>query len=146
MDFIMQTDLSLSLFVLRLGLGLIFFAHSTQKVFGWFGGHGPKETVNRWKQRYEIPIAWGAIGVFTEFSGCLGVFVGFLTRPAALGLAIFMLVAMYKAHWKNGFFLATEQRQGKGHGIEYCLSLFIMTIALLIGGGGTLSIDRLLTR
>lgn len=144
MDFIMQTDPSLSFFVLRLGLGFIFFAHSTQKVFGWFGGHGPKETISDWKQRYQIPKAWGAIGVFTEFSGSLGVFVGLLARIAALGLAIFMIVAIYKAHWKNGFFLA--RRQGEGNGMEYCLSLFIMTVALLIGGGGALSIDRLLTR
>jgi len=61
MDFIMQTDPSVSLLVLRLGLGFVFFVHSTQKVFGWLGGHGPKGTVNHWKQRYNIPIAWGAV-------------------------------------------------------------------------------------
>jgi len=144
MEFIIQTDPSLSLVALRLGLGFIFFIHAAQKVFGWFGGHGPRETVNGWKQRYHIPKPWGVIGVFTEFTGSLCVFSGFLTRPAAFGLAIFMLVAIRVAHWKNGFFLA--RRQGEGNGIEYCLSLFIMTLALLFGGGGSLSIDRWLAR
>jgi uncharacterized membrane protein YphA (DoxX/SURF4 family) len=54
-----------------------------------------------------------------------------------------MAMAMLKAHWEYGFFLA--RRPGDGSGIEYCLALFIMAVALLIGGGGALSIDGLLT-
>jgi uncharacterized membrane protein YphA (DoxX/SURF4 family) len=69
---------------------------------------------------------------------------GFLVRPAALGLAIFMAVAIQKAHWSNGFFLA--QSHGKGTGIEFCLALFLMSLALFIGGAGALSIDALLSR
>lgn len=145
MDFVLNTDPSWSLFILRMGLAVTFFAHSTQKVFGWFGGQGPAKTIHHWKQRYNIPLAWGAIGVFTEFTGGLGVFAGFLTRAAALGLAIFMLVAIYAAHWKNGFFLRSRQG-GEGMGIEYCLALLIMSLAVLIGGGGILSIDRLISR
>jgi uncharacterized membrane protein YphA (DoxX/SURF4 family) len=61
-----------------------------------------------------------------------------------LGLAIFMAVAIWKAHWEYGFFLA--RRPGEGSGIEYCLALFLMAVTLLVGGGGALSIDELLSR
>jgi uncharacterized membrane protein YphA (DoxX/SURF4 family) len=51
---------------------------------------------------------------------------------------------MQKAHWEYGFFLARRPREGSG--IEYCLALFFMAVAVLIGGGGALSIDGLLSR
>lgn len=143
MNPIIQTDPSFSFLVLRLGLAITFFAHGAQQVLGWFGGQNLAGTLNNWKERYRIPKPWGVVGVFTEVLGSFAVLVGFLTRPAALGLAIFMLVAIERAHWKNGFFLA--RRQGQGNGIEFCLMLFLMAVALLIGGGGALSIDWLLS-
>lgn len=146
MNPLLQTDPSLALLVVRLGLGIIFFAHGAQKVFGWYGGHGLKGTVSSFQQRMGIPLALGLIASFTELLGGLGVLAGFLTRPAALGLAIVMLMAVYKVHWQNGFFLNWGLQPGKGHGFEMNLALIAMALALMIGGGGTLSIDRLLLR
>lgn len=146
MNPLLQTDPSLALLVVRLGLGIIFFAHGAQKVFGWYGGHGLKGTVSSFQQRMGIPLALGLIASFTELLGGLGVLVGCLTRPAALGVAIVMLVAVYKVHWQNGFFLNWGLQPGKGHGFEMNLALIAMALALMIGGGGTLSIDRLLAR
>lgn len=146
MNPLLQTDPSLALLVVRLGLGIIFFAHGAQKVFGWYGGHGLKGTVSSFQQRMGIPLALGLIASFTELLGGLGVLAGFLTRPAALGLAIVMLAAVYKVHWQNGFFLNWGLQPGKGHGFEMNLALIAMALALMIGGGGTLSIDRLLAR
>jgi len=144
MGSILQKDPSFSLVVLRLGLAITFFAHGSQQLLGWFGGRGLKETLSNWKQRYGIPVPWGVVGVLWEFFGSFAVLAGFLTRPAALGLSIFMLVAIERAHWQHGFFLA--RRQGEGNGIEFCLALFVMAVALLIGGGGALSIDGMLSR
>ena len=73
-------------------------------------------------------------------SSILALVIGFLTRLVALGLIIFMWVAMRKSHWGNGFFMA--QGPGSGSGIEYCLVLLLMSLALLVGGGGVLSLDR----
>jgi uncharacterized membrane protein YphA (DoxX/SURF4 family) len=68
--------------------------------------------------------------------------LGFLTRPFALGIAVFVGSAMLLSHWGHGFFLA--RRPGEESGIEYVLALFLMAMALVIGGGGALSIDGLI--
>jgi putative oxidoreductase len=144
MDSLFQTEPSYALAILRLGLAAVFFAHGAQQLLGWFGGNGPQQTLTNWKERYGIPKTIGALGIFTEVAGSVAMLVGFLTRPFALGLAIFMAVAIWKAHWRHGFFLA--HRGGEGNGIEFCLALFLMALALLVGGGGALSVDLLMSR
>ena len=42
MGWIFETYPSLSFVFLRLGLAVVFFAHSTQQIFGWYGGRGLK--------------------------------------------------------------------------------------------------------
>ncbi len=105
MDLLFGTYASWSLLIVRVVLGVIFFAHGAQKVFGWFGGHGLKGTVGYFQQSLKIPPALGVLASLTECFGGLAVLVGFLSRPAALGLAVVMLVAVAKVHWPNGFFL-----------------------------------------
>ncbi len=100
--------------------------------------------LKNWNEKYHIPAPIGLLGMATEFLGCFALLVGFLTRPVALGLVIFLFVAMQKAHWEYGFFLA--RGPGQGSGIEYCLALFLMALALFFGGAGALSIDGLLSR
>ncbi len=139
----MSFELSFSLLILRLGLAVTFFAHGSQHFLGWFGGRGFKATINNWKESYQIPTPIGVIGVLTEFFGSIALLVGFLVRPAALGLAIFMAVAIQKSHWGNGFFLG--RGQGGGSGIEYCMALLLMCLALLVGGSGAISLDWLLS-
>jgi putative oxidoreductase len=134
MDLLFHTEPSWALVVVRLGLAIVFFAHSMQQL-----RNGAGKTIGAWKERYGIPKAIGALGIFTEFFGSLAMVLGLLGRPFALGLMIFMFVAMWKAHWKHGFFLA--HRGGEGNGIEFCLVLFLMALAVLIGGAGALSLD-----
>ena len=129
--------------MVRLGLGVIFFAHGAQKVFGWFGGRGLSATIAGFRQM-NIPPAATVLAAFIECFGGLAVLVGFLTRPAALGLIAVMLVAIAKVHAAHGFFLNWSMTPGKGHGYELNLALIAMALALLIGGGGVLSIDRLI--
>ena len=129
--------------VVRLALGVVFFAHGAQKVFGWFGGRGLSATIAGFRQM-NIPPAATVLAAFIECFGGLAVLVGFLTRPAALGLIAVMLVAIAKVHAAHGFFLNWSMTPGKGHGYELNLALIAMALALLIGGGGVLSIDRLI--
>lgn len=144
MTWILETSPSYAFVFLRLGLAVTFFLHSTQQIFGWQGGRGWKAHLANWRDRQGIPIPIGALGLFIEFFGSLALFIGFLTRPFALGLALFIAIAMFKSHIRHGFFLA--RRPGEHSGIEYTLALFLMAMALLVGGGGALSVDGLLNR
>lgn len=126
-----------SLLILRLALGITFFAHGAQKLLGWFGGYGWSGTIGFF-QSLNIPPSLAGISIFIEFFGGIAIILGLLTRPAALGLAIISLVAMLKVHWPNGFFL-----EGANHGIEFIFALFIMALFLAIEGAGPMSIDRL---
>ena len=143
-EWLLATHPSWSLLVTRLVLGIIFFAHGAQKVFGWFGGHGLRGTTGYFRQALGIPPALAILAGLTECVGGLAVFVGLLARLAALGLIVVMLVAIAKVHWRNGFFLNFALTPGKGHGFEFNLALIGLALAVLIGGAGALSLDRLL--
>ena len=144
MAWILETSASYSFVFLRLGLAVTFFLHSTQQIFGWHGGRGLKAHLANWRDKQHIPIPIGALGLFIEFFGSLALLIGFLTRPFALGLALFIIIAMLKSHARHGFFLA--RRPGDASGIEYTLALFLMAVALFVGGGGALSVDGLLSQ
>ncbi len=144
MTWILETSPSYAFVLLRLGLAVTFFFHSTQHIFGWHGGRGLKAHLANWRDKHGIPTPIGAFGLFIEFFGCIALLIGFLTRPFALGLALFVGIAMVKSHLGHGFFLA--RRPGEHSGIEYTLALFIMSLALFVGGAGALSIDGFLSR
>lgn len=124
-----------ALFVLRLALGVIFFAHGAQKVFGWFGGQGLAGTVSGFGQM-GIPAPLAYLAAFTELLGGLGMIFGVLSRLSGLGLAITMVVAALKVHLPNGFFLNGPG----GPGFEYNLALFAMAVAVLLAGPGRLAV------
>ena len=141
--FVFGTYGSWSHLIVRIGLGIIFFAHGAQKTFGWFGGHGLSATIGGFRQM-SIPPAATALAAFTECFGGLAQIVGLLARPVAVGLILVMLVAIAKVHGRNGFFLNFAMAPGKGHGYEFNLALIAMALSILIGGAGALSIDRLI--
>jgi len=140
---VLGTYASWSHLVVRVGLGVIFFAHGAQKTFGWFGGDGLSATISGFR-RMNIPPAATALAAFTECFGGLALIAGLLARPAAAGLILVMLVAVAKVHGRNGFFLNFALAPGKGHGYEFNLALIAMALSILVGGAGALSIDRLI--
>ena len=142
-DLVFGTYASWSHLVVRLGLGIVFFAHGTQKTFGWFGGHGLSATIGGFRQM-NIPPAATVLAAFIECFGGLALILGLLARPVALALILVMLVAIVKVHGRNGFFLNFALTPGKGHGYEFNLALIAMALSILIGGAGALSIDRLI--
>jgi putative oxidoreductase len=142
LDLLLGTYPSWSRLAVRMALGLVFFAHGAQKVFGWFGGRGLTATIQTFQQYLKVPPVATTLAAFVECFGGLALVVGFLARPAAVGIIVVMLVAIAKVHWKNGFFLATAP--GQGNGWEFNFVLIAMAVAVLIGGAGALSIDYLL--
>jgi putative oxidoreductase len=140
LDAVLGSYPSWSLLVVRLGLGVIFFAHGSQKVLGWFGGHGLRGTIKMF-QGMGVPPPAGTLAAFIEFLGGTAMIIGLLARPAALGIIVIMLVAIAKVHGQHGFFLNLGV-PGKGPGFEFNLALIAMALAVLIGGAGILSVDR----
>jgi putative oxidoreductase len=120
----------------RLALGGIFFAHGLQKVFGSWGGPGLKTFV-AFPAPYEFmrpSWLWMGAAAFSELVGGALIVFGLLTRLGAFSLAFVMGVAILGVHW--GSFFASQK------GIEYPVALFAMSLALLVSGGGQMSIDQ----
>jgi putative oxidoreductase len=134
-----QNDIALT--VLRLVLGVVFFAHGSQKMLGWFGGYGFKGTMGFFTQTAHIPAVFAFLAIAAEFFGGLGLIVGLLTRVAAFGITVNMLVAILTVHLANGFFMNWTGQQ-KGEGFEYHLLVLAITVALMIRGAGDFSLDR----
>ncbi len=129
------------LLILRLALGVIFFAHGAQKVLGWFGGPGLAATVSG-MSHMGIPAVLGYVAAFTEFLGGLGLIFGVLARLSALGIFIVMAVAVLKVHISNGFFMNWMGNQ-KGEGFEYHLLAMSIAVMILLAGPGRLALADL---
>lgn len=99
------TDDSTATAVLRLVLGLVFFAHGAQKLLGWFGGFGFFGTISFFTGTMHIPAPLAFLAIAAEFFGGLGLMLGFLTRIAAFGIGVTMLVAIATVNSAVGFFM-----------------------------------------
>ena len=123
---------------LRFCLFFVFWMHGSQKVLGMYGGPGLTQFVG-FLGSMGIPAPLAYLAAAAEFLGCFGMLFGFLTRIAAFGIATNMTVAFLTVHMKNGYFGGPN-----GPGYEIVFILFCAAIALLIGGGGNLSVDRVI--
>jgi putative oxidoreductase len=140
---LLHTEQNYALFFLRLALAIVIFPHGAQKLLGWFGGFGYKGTMGYFTQTLGIPSVFGFLAIVAEFFGPLALIAGFLTRPAAFGIGVVMLVAALKIHLPYGFFSNWFGNQ-KGEGYEYFILTIGMALTLMIAGGGALSLDQVL--
>src|SRR5271166_3401886 len=97
------TDDSVATSILRLVLGLVFFAHGAQKMLGWFGGFGFTGTLNFFTSVMHVPAPLAFLAIAAEFFGGMGLILGFLTRIAAFGIGVNMVVAVMTVHHAFGF-------------------------------------------
>jgi len=130
--------------VLRVLLAVVFFPHGAQKLLGWFGGGGAAGTIAFFQQTWGIPVYLTVLVIIAEFVGAFGLAAGFLTRVWAAAIAIDMVCAVYLNHLGNGFFMNWGGSQ-KGEGFEFHILAVAIAVALVIGGGGAWSADRMLT-
>src|SRR5258707_11118974 len=138
---LIATDNDSSTAIVRLVLGVIFFAHGAQKMLGWFGGYGFTGTMGFFTSVMHIPALFAFLAICAEFFGGLGLILGFLTRIAALGVFSNMIVAIAMVHGQFGFFMNWTGAQ-KGEGFEYHLLVLAVTTFLMIRGAGAFSADR----
>jgi putative oxidoreductase len=122
---------------LRLGMGIAFAGHGAQKVFGSFGGPGFKAFTS-----FPAPFSfmrpgglWMGAAAFAELIGGLLIILGLFTRVGAFLILCVMVTAISGVLWPK--FFAPE-------GMELAVAFLGMALALLILGGGQLSVDRLI--
>lgn len=124
------------LLVARAALGVVFFYHGSQKLFGWFSGPGI-DGVTQFFANVGIPLphasAWAAS--LTETFGGLALLLGLGTRIVSVPLAFTMAVAV-SVLAGNGF-------SAQAGGFEYPLTLGLILITLALTGGGRIGLDPL---
>jgi len=119
----------LGLLIIRLIVGLTLAAHGTQKLFGWFGGYGPKGTGGYFDSLGLKPgVAMAVFVGLVETLGGLLFAAGIYTLVIGILLALTMLVAAIKGHGKAGWLA-----QG---GFEYTLVLAAVTLGIALIGPG----------
>jgi len=122
--------------LVRFTIGGTFFVHGTQKLFGWFGGHGPDGTGQFFESLGLRPGRRNAIAAgATEAGSGVLVALGFATPLAAAGLSAVMITALRTAIWNEGFKPATGEHE---------VLLATAALALTETGPGRPSLDSAL--
>lgn len=121
----------MSLFFVRLAVGIVFLVHGVGKLFNVGPTAMGLSGFSGFLSSLGVPAAsFAAIVVaLVETLGGLLILLGLWTRVAALLLAINMGVAILLVHIGKGFSV------GNG-GYEFALVLFLSALALLVGGAG----------
>ncbi len=123
--------------MLRAAVGGFFIGHGTQKLFGWFGGHGLKATSENFEKMGLKPgIVHAGAGAAAETLGGAGLLLGYRTPLASASIVSVMLTAINRVHLKNGPWAS------KG-GYEYNVVLAAAALSLAESGPGSISLDAL---
>jgi putative oxidoreductase len=127
--------MDLARLALRGVVGSLMVGHGTQKLFGWFGGHGRDATGNAFESMGLRPGKRHATaaGVAETAGGAL-LALGALTPVAAAAITGVMITAIRKVHAPNGPWATNG-------GYEYNLALIGLSAALAETGPGRPSVD-----
>jgi putative oxidoreductase len=128
--------MNLGRLLLRLTVGGTFFVHGTQKLFGWFGGHGPDGTGQFFESVGLRPGRRNAVAAgSTEAGSAILITLGLATPLAAAGLSAVMITALRTVVWREGFKPATGEHE---------VLLAVAALALTETGPGAPSLDAAL--
>ncbi|HET8902311.1 MAG TPA: DoxX family protein [Holophagaceae bacterium] len=143
---LMKTSDDYAMTIIRLVLGLVFFAHGSQKMLGWFGGYGFHGTMGFFTNAMHIPALFAFLAIVAEFFGALGLITGLLGRVAAFGIFCVMAVAVGMIHSHVGFFMNWNGITPPAEGYEYHLLAMGMALAVMMKGSGAFSLDRMIAK
>jgi putative oxidoreductase len=129
---------ALGLLLVRVVVGVLFIGHGSQKLFGWFGGYGPKGT-GGWMESVGIKpgVLMAVFAGLLELVGGTLLTVGLFTPLAGILIALAMIGAIIKVHYKNGVWITAN-------GYEYTLVLFTIAVGIALIGAGDYSLDALI--
>lgn len=128
---------SFGMLLIRSIVGVVMIFHGAQKLFGWFEGRGMEAFTNS-VAGLGLPggipplyLAYAA--AIAEFGGGILLIIGLLTPLAALGVAVTMGVAAIMVHG--------EAFSLKHDGMEFALTLGVVSLGILLIGPGRFSLD-----
>ena len=124
-----------SLTLLRVVLGVIFTYHGYGKLLV----KGGLPATSQFFAVVGIPMAnYAAVLVaFLEFFGGLLLILGLFSRLVSVALIIEMLVAFYKVHLNQGFFISPQ-----AYGYEFILLILAVLVVILVNGAGEISLGK----
>ncbi|MBF0563741.1 MAG: DoxX family protein [Nitrospirae bacterium] len=140
-----KTDKTMAPLIIRVALGLVMLVHGTQKAFGWFGGPGFLKTFEGFTRDAGFYPWVPSFVMITELFGAFFLIIGFLTRISALCTGTMLFACAYLYHIDNGFFMNWTGK-AHGEGVEYHVLGIAMAVALIVQGGGFLSVDSAMAK
>ena len=124
------------LLIIRAFIGLLLFAHGTQKLFGWYGGHGLEGTGGFFASLGHRPgKAMAALAGMSEAGGGLLLTLGLVTPLAVAMIVGVMTVAAISVHGKNGLWATNG-------GYELPLTNAVVAVGIGFTGAGSWSVDN----
>src|SRR5438067_6975627 len=125
------------LLLLRVVVGVLFIGHGTQKLFGWFDGHGLEGTGGFLESLgYRPGKRFAVLGGLAEAGGGALLVLGLLTPLAAGAIVGMMINAIMAVHLESG----PWNSEG---GYEFPLVMAVAAAAVAFGGGGALAADKI---
>lgn len=141
---LLYTGDSYSSFFLRISLGSVMLAHGLQQTIGLLGGVGLVQKLNYYNS-LGVPRFIGTLGILVITVGSILLILGYETRLMGFCIGLFLLTALFMGHHiQNGFFMNWESER-PGEGYEYHILGLGISLALILYGGGKLSVDRYLS-
>jgi len=127
---------NLALLALRLTLGGLMAGHGAQKLFGSFGGPGPKGTAGMMEAIGLKPgHRWGAAAALSEFGGGVLTALGLFNPLGPLSIMGSMSMATATVHWGKPIWATAG-------GAELPVTNMAIASALAAAGPGRYSLDR----
>jgi putative oxidoreductase len=136
-----ETPDEVALTIIRVTTGGIMLPHGLQKLFGWFGGHGPIATMASFEEWFSLPPAVTALVIAAESIGALSLIAGLASRLTAAAIGAVMIGAVVLVTGRWGLFM-NWYSETRGEGFEYHLLVLGMVLAIVLRGGGRWSADR----
>lgn len=125
------------LLLIRVVAGLLLVGHGTQKLFGWFGGHGPATTGAFFELLgYRPGVFFAIVAGLGEAGGGALLALGFLTPLAGAAVVGVMLNAASSLRDKGPWII--------NGGWEYTAVLATVGAAIALTGPGAISVDHLI--
>src|SRR5438105_3384528 len=127
--------MDIGMLALRVVVGALFIGHGTQKLFGWFEGHGLEGTGGFMESLgWEPGKRYAALGGVAETAGGALLVLGFLTPLAGALIVGMMLNAILAVHLENGPWASNG-------GYELPLVMGAAAAAIALAGPGSISVD-----